>query len=72
MRYAAVRTRKLARDMLIFWKRIDKEQVSFIPLKLAKYFFFLVLILNMYFDLLNCDLGYQLLLAIFTLIILLY
>ncbi|KAK3127778.1 hypothetical protein QOZ80_7AG0578330 [Eleusine coracana subsp. coracana] len=26
MRYAAVRTRKLARDMLIFWKRIDKEQ----------------------------------------------
>jgi hypothetical protein len=29
MRYAAVRTRKLARDMLIFWKRIDKEQVFF-------------------------------------------
>lgn len=27
MRSAPVRTRKLARDMLIFWKRVDKEQV---------------------------------------------
>ncbi|KAI4996329.1 hypothetical protein ZWY2020_048120, partial [Hordeum vulgare] len=26
MRSAPVRTRKLARDMLIFWKRVDKEQ----------------------------------------------
>ncbi|KAG2551868.1 chromatin-remodeling ATPase INO80-like [Panicum virgatum] len=26
MRCAAIRTRKLARDMLIFWKRVDKEQ----------------------------------------------
>lgn len=29
MRGAAIRTRKLARDMLLFWKRIDKEMVSF-------------------------------------------
>lgn len=28
MRSAAIHTRKLARDMLIFWKRVDKEQVS--------------------------------------------
>lgn len=26
MRGAAIRTRKLARDMLLFWKRIDKER----------------------------------------------
>ncbi|KAJ1297121.1 hypothetical protein BS78_01G353700 [Paspalum vaginatum] len=26
MRCAAIRTRKLARDMLLFWKRVDKEQ----------------------------------------------
>ncbi|BAS84208.1 Os03g0352450 [Oryza sativa Japonica Group] len=29
MRSAAIRTRRLARDMLIFWKRVDKEQVFF-------------------------------------------
>lgn len=29
MRGAAIRTRKLARDMLLFWKRVDKEMVSF-------------------------------------------
>ena len=29
MRGAALRTRKLARDMLLFWKRVDKEMVSF-------------------------------------------
>lgn len=29
MRGAAIRTRKLARDMLLFWKRADKEMVSF-------------------------------------------
>ncbi|XP_072977502.1 chromatin-remodeling ATPase INO80 isoform X1 [Typha angustifolia] len=28
MRGAAIRTRKLARDMLIFWKRVDKEQAE--------------------------------------------
>lgn len=28
MRGAAIRTRKLARDMLMFWKRVDKEMVS--------------------------------------------
>ncbi|KAK9125166.1 hypothetical protein Scep_014012 [Stephania cephalantha] len=28
MRGAAIRTRKLARDMLVFWKRIDKEQAE--------------------------------------------
>ena len=28
MRGAAFRTRKLARDMLLFWKRVDKEMVS--------------------------------------------
>lgn len=27
MRGAAFRTRKLARDMLVFWKRVDKEMV---------------------------------------------
>ena len=26
-RTASIRTRKLARDMLLFWKRIDKEMV---------------------------------------------
>lgn len=29
MRGAGIRTRKLARDMLIFWKRVDKEMVNF-------------------------------------------
>lgn len=28
-RAAGMRTRKLARDMLLFWKRIDKEMVYF-------------------------------------------
>jgi hypothetical protein len=28
-RTASIRTRKLARDMLLFWKRIDKEMVIF-------------------------------------------
>lgn len=28
MRGAAIRTRKLARDMLLFWKRVDKEQAE--------------------------------------------
>lgn len=28
MRGASIRTRKLARDMLVFWKRIDKEQAE--------------------------------------------
>ncbi|OVA07298.1 SNF2-related [Macleaya cordata] len=28
MRGAAIRTRKLARDMLVFWKRVDKEQAE--------------------------------------------
>ncbi|XP_042462203.1 chromatin-remodeling ATPase INO80-like [Zingiber officinale] len=28
MRSAAVRTRRLARDMLIFWKKVDKEQAE--------------------------------------------
>ncbi|KAF3326206.1 DNA helicase INO80-like isoform X1 [Carex littledalei] len=28
MRSAPIRTRKLARDMLIFWKRVDKEQAE--------------------------------------------
>ncbi|KAK8684283.1 hypothetical protein V6N13_040313 [Hibiscus sabdariffa] len=32
MRGAAIRTRKLARDMLLFWKRVDKEMVSFFSL----------------------------------------
>lgn len=27
MRGAGMRTRKLARDMLVFWKRVDKEMV---------------------------------------------
>lgn len=27
MRGASIRTRKLARDMLVFWKRVDKEMV---------------------------------------------
>lgn len=35
MRGAAIRTRKLARDMLVFWKRVDKEMV------LTFYFFIL-------------------------------
>lgn len=30
MRGAAIRTRKLARDMLVFWKRVDKEMVHFL------------------------------------------
>lgn len=30
MRGAAIRTRKLARDMLLLWKRIDKEMVCFL------------------------------------------
>lgn len=29
-RGAAIRTRKLARDMLLLWKRIDKEMVCFL------------------------------------------
>ena len=29
MKGAAIRTRKLARDMLLYWKRVDKEMVSF-------------------------------------------
>uniref|UniRef100_A0A2P2MVL9 DNA helicase INO80 isoform X1 n=1 Tax=Rhizophora mucronata TaxID=61149 RepID=A0A2P2MVL9_RHIMU len=29
MRSAVIRTRKLARDMLLFWKRVDKEMVPF-------------------------------------------
>lgn len=29
IRGASTRTRKLARDMLLFWKRIDKEMVHF-------------------------------------------
>lgn len=29
MRGAAIRTRKLARDMQLFWKRVDKEMVYF-------------------------------------------
>lgn len=29
MRGAGLRTRKLARDMLVFWKRVDKEMVIF-------------------------------------------
>lgn len=32
MRGAAMRTRKLARDMLVFWKRVDKEMVLFFSL----------------------------------------
>lgn len=28
-RGASIRTRKLSRDMLLFWKRIDKEMVLF-------------------------------------------
>lgn len=28
-RNASMRTRKLSRDMLLFWKRIDKEMVLF-------------------------------------------
>lgn len=32
MRGAGIRTRKLARDMLIFWKRVDKEMVNFYSL----------------------------------------
>lgn len=32
MRGAPSRTRKLARDMLVFWKRVDKEQVCFLLL----------------------------------------
>ena len=39
MRCAAIRTRKLARDMLIFWKRVDKEQVFFLPLHSAEAYF---------------------------------
>ena len=27
MRGAGLRTRKLARDMLVFWKRVDREMV---------------------------------------------
>lgn len=27
IRSASIRTRKLARDMLLFWKRVDKEMV---------------------------------------------
>lgn len=27
MRGAGIRTRKLTRDMLVFWKRVDKEMV---------------------------------------------
>lgn len=30
MRAAAIRTRKLARDMLLYWKRVDKEMVFFL------------------------------------------
>lgn len=40
MRGAAIRTRKLARDMLVFWKRVDKEMVflfSFFSRKLFEY-----------------------------------
>lgn len=29
IRGASIRTRKLARDMLVFWKRVDKEMVIF-------------------------------------------
>lgn len=32
MRGAPARTRKLARDMLVFWKKVDKEQVCFLLL----------------------------------------
>jgi hypothetical protein len=39
MRCAAIRTRQLARDMLIFWKRVDKEQVFFLPLRSAEAYF---------------------------------
>jgi hypothetical protein len=39
MRCAAIRTRKLARDMLIFWKRVDKEQVFILPLRSAEAYF---------------------------------
>ncbi|KAJ6821468.1 DNA helicase INO80-like [Iris pallida] len=28
MRGAAIRTKKLARDMLLYWKRVDREQVK--------------------------------------------
>lgn len=33
MRGAAIRTRKLARDMSIFWKRVDKEMVNLLSLQ---------------------------------------
>jgi DNA helicase INO80 len=32
MKGAAIRTRKLARDMLLFWKRVDKEMVLSVSL----------------------------------------
>lgn len=36
MRGAAIRTRKLARDMLVFWKRVDKEMVfPFFPFEIV-------------------------------------
>jgi len=37
-RTASMRTRKLARDMLLFWKRIDKEMVFFNSLLKFIYF----------------------------------
>ena len=50
MRCAAIRTRKLARDMLIFWKRVDKEQVFFLPLRSAEaYFKFLPFLISQSF-----------------------
>jgi len=39
-RTASMRTRKLARDMLLFWKRIDKEMVFFNSL--LKFIYFIV------------------------------
>ena len=46
MRCAAIRTRKLARDMLIFWKRVDKEQVFFLPLRSEAYFKFIPFLIS--------------------------
>ena len=38
MRGAAIRTRKLARDMLVFWKRVDKEMVFLFSFSLVNCF----------------------------------
>lgn len=49
MRGAGIRTRKLARDMLVFWKRVDKEMVLLYNF-LFSVDFFLALLICMFYE----------------------